>query len=285
MDRAKSYKTARGFVPRSKLGCRLALRSKALTCSAYAGKWPSTVINARPKCRAACKHRLTVSPRSQRTKHQSRPPVPRGCAPRVKRNNIAVTDGRKRALHRTLEATLALEALRMALGRRRPKPGLVHHSDRGVQYASLDYTAQLEQHGIRISMSRTAMPYDNAQVESFIKTLKYEEVYRTEYRNLEEARASIGEFLEKIYNQERAGLSSTAAVRTQLAVLPIGQRTRISFLRHEEIYRSDKRLRQSWERQPVSSLPVLIGCDEFPVGYSSTGCPPAEPGRCEKIVQ
>jgi putative transposase len=107
------------------------------------------------------------------------------------------------ALQRTLEAALALEALRMAIRQRRPRPGLVHHSDRGVQYASRDYTAQLEQHGIRISMSRTAMPYDNAQAESFIKTLKYEEVYRTEYCNLEEAKASIGEFLEKIYNRQR----------------------------------------------------------------------------------
>ena len=88
------------------------------------------------------------------------------------------------ALQRTLEAALVLEALRMALTQRRPRPGLVHHSDRGVQYAAHDYTAQLEQHGIRISMSRRATPYDNAQAESFIKTLKYEEVYRTEYRNL-----------------------------------------------------------------------------------------------------
>jgi putative transposase len=107
------------------------------------------------------------------------------------------------ALQRSLEAALALEALRMALMQRHPKPGLVHHSDRGVQYASRDYTAELELHGIRISMSRLATPYDNAQAESFIKTLKYEEVYRTEYRNLEGARASIGEFLDKIYNQQR----------------------------------------------------------------------------------
>jgi len=107
------------------------------------------------------------------------------------------------ALQRSLETVLALEALRMALRHRRPKPGLVHHSDRGVQYASRDYTAELQQHGIRISMSRTASPYDNAQAESFMKTLKYEEVYRTEYRNLEDARASIGEFLDKIYNRER----------------------------------------------------------------------------------
>ena len=118
------------------------------------------------------------------------------------------------ALQRSLEAVLALKALHMALQYRRPKPGLVHHSDRGVQYASRDYTAELQQHGIRISMSRTASPYDNAQAESFMKTLKYEEVYRTEYRSLEDARTSIGEFLDKIYNRER--LHSALAYRPPL---------------------------------------------------------------------
>ena len=107
------------------------------------------------------------------------------------------------ALDRTLEATLTLEALRMALAQRRPAPGLVHHSDRGVQYACSDYTDLLKQHGIVISMSRRGNPYDNATCESFLKTLKYEEVYRTEYRDLAEARASIGVFLEKVYNQKR----------------------------------------------------------------------------------
>jgi transposase InsO family protein len=107
------------------------------------------------------------------------------------------------ALDRTLEATLAIEALQMALGRRRPAPGLVHHSDRGVQYASGDYTDLLKADGIRISMSRGGNPYDNAQCESFMKTLKYEEVYRSEYGDLAEARASIGVFLEKVYNQKR----------------------------------------------------------------------------------
>jgi putative transposase len=107
------------------------------------------------------------------------------------------------ALQRSLETALVLEGLRMALRRRRPAAGLVHHSDRGVQYASGDYTQMLEQHGIRSSMSRRGNVYDNATAESFIKTLKYEEVYRTEYRNLEEAKASIKEFLERIYNQKR----------------------------------------------------------------------------------
>ena len=107
------------------------------------------------------------------------------------------------ALDRTLEAALTLQALRRALVRRRPLPGLVHHSDRGVQYASCDYTRRLQDHGIQISMSRKANPWDNAVCESFIKTLKYEEVYRTEYRDLADARASIGVFLEKVYNQKR----------------------------------------------------------------------------------
>jgi putative transposase len=107
------------------------------------------------------------------------------------------------ALQRSLEAALVLEALRMALKQRRPQPGLVHHSDRGVQYASKDYTDQLDEHGIRISMSRRGNVYDNAMAESFIKTLKYEEVYRMEYRDLTEAKASIKEFLEKIYNRQR----------------------------------------------------------------------------------
>jgi len=107
------------------------------------------------------------------------------------------------ALEQMLEAALTLQALRMALARRRPTPGLVHHSDRGVQYASRDYTRLLRHHGIRISMSRKGNPWDNAACESFLKTLKYEEVYRTEYRDLADARASIGVFLEKVYNQKR----------------------------------------------------------------------------------
>ena len=107
------------------------------------------------------------------------------------------------ALDRTLEDTLTVSALGMALKQRQPKPGLIHHSDRGVQYASTDYTGLLGQHGIRISMSRRGNPYDNAKAESFIKTLKYEEVYRQEYRDLAEARVSIGRFLEKTYNQKR----------------------------------------------------------------------------------
>jgi len=106
-------------------------------------------------------------------------------------------------LDRTLQDELTLTALRMALEQRQPGPGLVHHSDQGVQYASGDYTGLLRAHGIVISMSRKGNPYDNAVAESFIKTLKYEEVYRDEYRDLAEARVSIERFLEQVYNERR----------------------------------------------------------------------------------
>ena len=107
------------------------------------------------------------------------------------------------ALDRTLEDELTLTALRMAITRRVVRPGLVHHSDRGSQYASNDYTDLLKEHGIDISMSRKANPWDNAACESFMKTLKYEEVHRNEYRNFAEARAAIHEFLERVYNRKR----------------------------------------------------------------------------------
>ena len=102
-----------------------------------------------------------------------------------------------------LDDSLTLTALRMALRERGVRPGLVHHSDRGGQYASGDYTDLLKDNGIDISMSRKANPWDNAGCESFMKTLKHEEVYRTEYRNMLHARAEIGEFLEKVYNEKR----------------------------------------------------------------------------------
>ena len=106
-------------------------------------------------------------------------------------------------LDRRLEDRLTLAALHMALARRRLSPGLVHHSDRGVQYASTDYTSLLKDDGIQISMSRKANPWDNAACESFMKTLKCEEVYRIEYRDLAHARSRIREFLETLYNRKR----------------------------------------------------------------------------------
>jgi len=107
------------------------------------------------------------------------------------------------ALDRTLEDELPLAALQMALEQRIPAPGLVHHSDRGLQYASQEYTDRLKSRGIHISMSRRGNPFDNAACESFMKTLKYEQVHRQQYRDLAEARACIQHFLERVYNQKR----------------------------------------------------------------------------------
>lgn len=106
-------------------------------------------------------------------------------------------------LGRSLDASLVLSALKKALVHRTVKVGLVHHSDRGVQYASREYTELLKTHGITISMSRKGNPYDNAFAESFMKTLKYEEVYLQEYENLPDAKASIERFLVEVYNQKR----------------------------------------------------------------------------------
>ena len=102
-----------------------------------------------------------------------------------------------------LRAELAVAALEMALAQRTVRPGLVHHSDQGVQYASTCYTHLLQQHGITISMSRRGCCWDNARAESFIKTLKYEEVYLQEYASIHEASQSIGHFVERVYNQKR----------------------------------------------------------------------------------
>jgi putative transposase len=121
-----------------------------------------------------------------------------------KRKFVVTTDSNHtRRIYPNLAEGLILTALRMALSRRAVQAGLVHHSDRGSQYASNDYTDLLKTNGIDISMSRKGNPWDNAACESFMKTLKYEEVHRNEYRDLAEARASIAEFLEKVYNQKR----------------------------------------------------------------------------------
>lgn len=107
------------------------------------------------------------------------------------------------ALSRRLEATLVVEALTKALQARRPPPGLIHHSDRGVQYACHEYPDLLKVHGIAISMSRKGNPYDNAVAESFFETLKKEEVYLSDYRTPEEAQRQIQHFIEQVYNHNR----------------------------------------------------------------------------------
>jgi len=107
------------------------------------------------------------------------------------------------ALERTVEDDLPLAALRKALELRQPAAGVVHHSDRGSQYASGDYTDLLKAHGCQISMSHKASPWENAGCESWMKTLKAEEVYRQEYRDMREARASIAQFIDEVYNHKR----------------------------------------------------------------------------------
>jgi transposase InsO family protein len=102
-----------------------------------------------------------------------------------------------------LRAELAIEALEMALAKRQPEPGLVHHTDRGVQYACGDYIERLLAHGVQPSMSRPGCPYDNAKAESFMKTLKAEEVDGSSYVDLANARNRIGHFIEHIYNRQR----------------------------------------------------------------------------------
>jgi transposase InsO family protein len=107
------------------------------------------------------------------------------------------------ALERSLASRLAIAALERAIARRQPPPGLVHHSDRGIQYASAEYVALVQAHHMVSSMSRPANPYDNASCESFIKTLKREEIYANAYRTLEHLATNIEEFIEQYYNRDR----------------------------------------------------------------------------------
>lgn len=107
------------------------------------------------------------------------------------------------ALDRTLASRLATRALEEAITTRKPPPGLVHHSDRGVQYASSEYMQVLEEHRIVPSMSRPANPYDNASCESFMKTLKREEIYANRYRDIEHLRINLELFIQQYYNRHR----------------------------------------------------------------------------------
>jgi transposase InsO family protein len=148
------------------------------------------------------------------------------------------------ALDQRLDAGLAVAALRQAIDARQPAAGLVHHSDRGVQYASNAYVNLLLEHGIQPSMSRAGNPYDNAKCESFMKTLKQEEIHTRQYRDRADLEAHIGEFIERYYNRRR--LHSALDYRSpeaferdlldQPAAVPAAS---MSFFRHEGIYRPD----------------------------------------------
>lgn len=115
------------------------------------------------------------------------------------------------AISRSIDARLAVAALKAAIRTRRPPEGCVHHSDRGSQYASELYRQLLADHGLLGSMGRCGNPYDNAKAESFMKTLKHEEVNGQTYRDVHHARSAIGDFLEEVYNQQR--LHSALAYR------------------------------------------------------------------------
>ena len=142
------------------------------------------------------------------------------------------------ALNRSLRSTVAVDALQQAIEQRKPLPGLVHHSDRGVQYASEDYINLLRKHGATCSMSRVGNPYDNARCESFLKTLKQEEIYCREYRDMEELRVHSSAFIEEYYNRRRLhsalGYVSPVAFE-QASADSAGPAARMSFPRHEEI--------------------------------------------------
>ena len=107
------------------------------------------------------------------------------------------------ALDDHLEARLALAALDMAVAQRNPRSGLIHHSDRGVQYACAEYGARLDALGFQRSMSRPGNPYDNAKAESFMKTLKAEDVNARNYIDIDDARARMGVFIADVYNADR----------------------------------------------------------------------------------
>jgi putative transposase len=107
------------------------------------------------------------------------------------------------AISTGLETSLTLKALRMAIAARNPAPGTIHHSDQGVQYASEEYVEELLRHGFRISMARSGNPYENATVESFFKTLKYEEVHLFDYETFTDVLERIPYFIEEVYNRKR----------------------------------------------------------------------------------
>jgi hypothetical protein len=182
-------------------------------------------------------------------------------------------------LDRTLAARLPLAALEKAIAERKPPPGVVHHSDRGVQYASDVYVAALQKHCMIPSMSRPANPYDNASCESFMKTLKREEIYANQYRDLDHLRSNIAEFIDSYYNRVRLhsalGYKPPEEFEQAVDASTISQGATMSFFRHEEIYRSD--VGSEVEGEPARTDSPDHRLDESPAGYSSAGCSPAEP--------
>ncbi len=194
------------------------------------------------------------------------------------------------ALERSLQTRLTVAALEMAIAERRPAPGLVHHSDRGIQYAAAEYASILAHHYMTASMSRPAYPYDNAQCESFIKTLKQEEIYCHRYRDLEDLRSHLREFIEEYYN--RCRLHSALGYRTpaEFEAAGLGEASKTSLA--ASVTLSFPGMGKSIAPMPLSAeadrsvgqhresrgsiAPPAHRIDEFPADYSSASCSPAE---------
>jgi putative transposase len=187
------------------------------------------------------------------------------------------------ALDRSIAAQLAIDALQHAVANRRPAPGLVHHSDRGVQYASAEYGKILDEHRIIASMSRLANPWDNAKCESFMKTLKQEEIRANEYRDFEHLRNNVMEFVDNYYNGQR--LHSALGYRTpetfeqDITPATADETACLSFSRHREIFQSDV----SRKKKPPEDGFPSHRLDESPTGYSSPGWSPPEPGSASPV--
>lgn len=180
-------------------------------------------------------------------------------------------------LDRTLATRLTKAALEKAIASRQPPPGLVHHSDRGVQYASAEYVQKLQANQMLPSMSRPANPYDNASCESFMKTLKREEIYANTYTDLEHLRTNIEVFIEQYYNRCRLhsalGYQSPHEFEQQLDATVASPCATMSFFRHGEDYRNDQA--PSLTRSGFPAAPLTHSFDESPAGYSLASCSPA----------
>ena len=188
------------------------------------------------------------------------------------------------ALERTLASRLPKAALEQAITQRQPPPGLVHHSDRGVQYAADEYVKVLRQHQMIPSMSRPANPYDNASCESFMKTLKREEIYANDYRDLDHLRTNIEAFIDQYYNRCRLhsalGYKPPEEFEQAADSTTVAAGATMSFFRHGEDYRPDGaqagRSADPITRSGQKTAPQTIGFDESPAGYSLASCSPAE---------
>jgi putative transposase len=182
-------------------------------------------------------------------------------------------------LARTLAARLPIAALEKAIADRQPPPGVVHHSDRGIQYACGDYVDILRKHGMIPSMSRPANPYDNASCESFMKTLKREEINAGEYRDLDHLRENIAAFVDGYYNRVRLhsalGYKPPEEFEQTASPETVSQGATMSFFRHREICQSD--VVSNAKGKPAETGSPDHRLDESPTGYSSAGCSPAEP--------